>query len=123
MAVAVPITADQAGVIADDPRYGADGYLLTASYYFLPPVEAHYPPRQRLERMGIRSRAYQNLLWTWKGTDSDGLGGTTIAGISYRGGYWTGPLSAQQVADIQAAGYGSRIAVVNGPGDLPAGLD
>lgn len=83
--------------------------------YFLPPVVKRVPPPERTPE--IRSGSYRHFLWYWRGT------APVIAGVEYQGGRWHGPLSAQQITDINAAGLGARIVAVDGIGQLPADLD
>ncbi len=85
--------------------------------YFLPPVQRRLPLPERTPE--IRSPRYRSFLWTWFGGQDD----LVIAGSSYRGGYWNGPLSTGQIAEITAAGYGARIVAVTDLIQLPPDLD
>ncbi len=89
-----------------------------ASSYFLPPTVDELTHRPDATAGVPRSPRYRAMALTFKrGTD------VTIAGTTYRGGYWNGPLSAQEVTDITNAGYGARIRTVDSIAELPAGLD
>jgi len=90
-----------------------------AESYFLPPVDRKVPALERLSFIGgyPSSRRWRSFLWTWLGRD------VVITGTTYQGGRWNGPLSAQQVTDITAAGYGARIYTVTDLGQLPANID
>lgn len=90
-----------------------------ADSYFLPPVVKRVPVFERVPL--IRSPRYRHFLWYWRGVELSGT--TAIAGVSYQGGRWHGPLSAQQIADITAAGYGARIYAVTDIIQLPADID
>lgn len=89
--------------------------------YFLPPIEssAKPPPWPRVPEIPNRSEAYRHFYANQVGRD------VTVAGITYRGGYWNGPLTTVEVAAITAAGYGARIRSI--PPEslelLPAGID
>lgn len=82
--------------------------------YFLPPVVKKLPPWERTPE--IRSPRYRHFLWFWRGTD------VLIAGVTYRGAYWNGPLTSAQITAITAAGYGTRIYAVNNLIELPANI-
>lgn len=79
--------------------------------YFLPPVTWFLPPAARTPE--VRSRQYRGFFGYWR---SDPI---TIAGVLYPGARWAGPLTAQQITDITAAGLPDRIATVANVLDLP----
>jgi hypothetical protein len=103
--------------LAEDPVF--------ASYaFFLPPTFRNVPtwPRLRESSKGAydaSNRHRDAFVWDRYGTDS------TIGAVTYRGGYWAGPLSPVEVTAITGAGLGSRIVTSVDPqgGDLPPGLD
>jgi hypothetical protein len=85
-----------------------------ADSFFLPPNVKRVPPPERTPE--IRSAKYRQFLWYWRGTTP------IIADVEYQGGRWHGPLTAQQITDITAAGFGSRIFTVDSSLELPANI-
>lgn len=85
--------------------------------FFLPPTELVAPPRARLEP--FHRRRPTTLPWT---TYRRGVT-VEVAGITYQGGRWHGPLTAQQITDLTAAGYGARLVEAMSDTDLPADID
>ena len=82
--------------------------------YFMPPVIKRTPPPERTPE--IRSAKYRQFLWYWRGVSP------VIADIEYQGGRWHGPLTAQQITDITAAGFATRIFTVTDLIQLPANI-
>lgn len=89
--------------------------------YFLPPVQLIRPPWERIRHVDPsfpRSVSYRHMATSqFRGKDE------TIAGVFYQGGYWHGPLTAQQITDITTAGFAARIITVASAKDLPASID
>lgn len=90
-----------------------------AESYFLPPVVKRVPPAERTPE-SPNSPRWRHFLWYWRGTEVEIPAGS---GTLWQGGRWHGPLTAQQSADITAAGYGARIRTVNDLIELPADID
>ncbi len=107
------------------PPPGDPPPVISGDDWFLPPVRKKIPPIRRSPEVaalhGIRrgrgSAAYNRLNWTWQGVNVE------IAGVTYLGGRWNGPLSDQQITDITAAGYGARIYTAATFNDLPGNID
>jgi hypothetical protein len=89
-----------------------------AESYFLPPVTKRVPPRERTPE--VRSNAYRHFFWYRKGVEVEI---PEHSGVKWQGGRWHGPLTAQQITDITAAGYAARIRTVNNLIELPADID
>ena len=83
-----------------------------AESFFLPPNVKRVPPPERTPE--VRSGRYRHFLWYFRGQTQ------IIAGVEYQGGRWCGPLTAQQITDITAAGFASRIVTVDDLIELPA---
>jgi hypothetical protein len=80
--------------------------------WFLPPVITRTAPVERTPE--VSSVRYRGLFLTyWAGQSVE------VAGTTYQGGRWHGPLSAQQIADITAAGYAERIVEADDAATLP----
>lgn len=99
--------------------------------YFLPPNVVTSPPPSRWKELGIQSPKMASLFAEYlkgteqdQGTDGNGnpVGGITIGGTFYRGGYWH-EVTAAQVTAITAAGYGARVYVRDNAGLLPGEID
>jgi hypothetical protein len=95
--------------------------------FFMPPTVRVYASKVQQERAGIKTPAMRRHFADFmRGGSDETDGGYTIGGRFYRGGVWNGPLSAAEVAALQAAGYAARIVAVTNPDDpkaLPAALD
>jgi hypothetical protein len=93
----------------------------TSDTFFLPPIEAaaKVPPWPRVPEIPNRSEAYRHFYANQVGRD------VVIAGVTYLGGRWNGPLSAAEITAIRASVYANRLRSI-APGRyemLPAGLD
>lgn len=89
-----------------------------ADSYFLPPNVKRVPPFERT--LEVRSARYRHFFWYWHGVEIEI---PEHSGVFWQGGRWHGPLTAQQISDITAAGYGARIYAVNDLIELPADID
>jgi len=108
-------TFDDPVVLFDDPTVLFDG---GTQVYFLPPTTRTWPPRNRWAHYGVRRASVARFMLDYRRGDD-----VTIAGTTYRGGNWHGPLTDQQITDITAAGHGARLVTVDDISDLPPGLD
>jgi hypothetical protein len=102
--------------------------LAIAGLYFLPPSEVVTPTFEQLHAAGVDFPFSPRLLQTWRhrrgisdeaGSDA---GTITIAGHTFLGGRWAGPLDAQTAADLIGAGYADHLVAVE-PGQPFPNID
>ncbi len=84
----------------------------------MPPTTLVKPTAAMRAWWGITSVIYGSIALDFRRGQT-----VTVAGTEYLGGYWHGPLTAQQVTDITAAGYGARIYTADNVWELPADID